>query len=86
MRRRIAVLVISMLTVVACHDDGGGGSGAGSSAETNRQWCQSEWDDGLGPKGWDHDKLMQDCLDGLEVGYTREEIHAIYREMKLNNK
>jgi len=85
MRRRIAVLVISMLTIVACHDDGGGGD-APRNAGTNQEWCQGEWDDGLAPPGWDHDKLMRDCLDGLEIGYTREEIHTIYREMRLNNK
>lgn len=80
-RRMVAALTAGVLTaaLVACAGDDGE---IEVVVQSDEEWCASQWDEGNAPPDWDRARLMRDCLDGLEIGFTRESIASIYETMQ----
>jgi hypothetical protein len=75
-RRLLTLLVSTGIALAACT------SGGTSAADSNEEFCEGLWDRGPTPAGWDKTTVMKDCTDGLESGYTRDEIVDVYTDME----
>lgn len=80
MRTGLLLLVATMLLLApACGDDETGDEHLSALA-----WCEVQWNDGMSPADWNHDRFIKDCIDGLAAGFTREQTRAIYEEAKAD--
>jgi hypothetical protein len=71
------MLPLILLLMGACSK----GGGTVNDLLNDREWCTKLADNGPSPDNWDRGRVIDDCMVGLESGFSRVDTIAIYCDM-----